>query len=562
MAASSGTAVSLQGWDTVNAVTYSTINALIVNTESYPKNFDFEDDTGIKLEGTWTVWRLTRHGDGQNLRIACHIGTGKIIRAEEELVLNGGHVNIEVKLKFLDGPRDKIADPTGTGGDSKRLAVNQDEPVVVLDTGHDSNGPWKNDLHGTFQSYFEKNLVEFKHVFNDVIVNVSANNDNFQWVKPTNVGYAVADTDNLDTSVFAVLGMTGGKSLDNIAHEVDPRILDNLPAGTNSVFAVGGDLLLEKLLLPAAVKYLQGSTAADFTVGEEGLAVVNNKELSWQKIKLQDQSEVTPKVAANNFRISIESDYLQVEFRGMSFNAPNYHFPGNLVVTMDYTRKFYLKATTNSDGGVFITPSDHDPTDATATPGPNITNFNVSVEPDEGAKIFEGCMIGFSVALEVIGIASLGGAGVKAALSRAAQAAVDGAEGGVQMANVVQSVGGNVYEDVGAVLGAVDDAAQGGAAPSRVMFGLGIAGVTSVVLGVPFIGVAIADAVKKSAIRDAMLGEFSSGEKIPTLSDFVNNCLGPSQWPGSTGWTLKDVRLAGSLLLYGDLQQADPPSGT
>ncbi|MCA9055323.1 MAG: TULIP family P47-like protein [Planctomycetaceae bacterium] len=535
------------------------MNRLIANAKSFPTTFEFTDITGIRLVGTWVLWRLNRHGSGQDLSIACDMGSDcKIIRPDgPELDISGRSVVIQISLTQLDNPQYNATDPTGSGGTPQPLMADPKGPVVVISTSLDGSAPeWKNDLYGTFKAYFNAHIGDFKHVFNDAIVNVSATNSNFQWLKPTGIGYAVADTDDLDTSVFAVLARTGGGSLDGLSNEVPVDLLQNLPAGTNSVFAVSGGLLLEQLLLPAAVKYLQGSKPADFTLDGSALKVTNNKPLAWQKITLTDGSEVTPVVPKNQFSIRIVDDHLEVSFEGMTFNAPNYTLPGNLVVTMQYARVFYLRATTNAAGEVSLTPSDQDPSDPSSSPGAKITRFDVTIEPDQTARTFENWMIGLSVACEVIGCGSLVGAKI---LSTTAQAA---AEGGQAAANAVPMVGYYISAqaalDAGQAAEAAAGAAEGQAVASKFMFGLGLFGLTNVLAGLAMGSTAIAWKVLTDTFDGIVHDKLSEKQDIPTLKDFVNNCLGPSQWPGADGWTLKDARLQGSLLLYGDLQLADP----
>jgi hypothetical protein len=74
--------------------------------------------------------------------------------------------------------------------------------------------------------------------------------------------------------------------------------------------------------------------------------------------------------------------------------------------------------------------------------------------------------------------------------------------------------------------------------------------VGSAVLGVFGVVTGTAGEIVAQLLRDDL--ETSAG--IPPMNAFAANLLGASQWPGNGVWTIKDARLLGALLVYGQLE--------
>ncbi|MCA9055324.1 MAG: TULIP family P47-like protein, partial [Planctomycetaceae bacterium] len=343
-------AFGLQGWDTVNAISYAKMNRAIAKSGSTPKTFSFKDDTGWSIDGTWQPWDLTLGGSGQNLFLKCTIASGKLNSPfGKSLDLAGQWVVIEVFLNQV--PADpSITDPTGKGGKGVSLVVSDQPPfadtkaVTISNSSIDEDTKlaiWKNDFDGTFRSYFNQpqTVKSFTQVFSTILLNSQADTGSFQWIKPTEASYAVGELERkyatLDNSVFAVLAQTEGRNTSKLGQQVDVRILDDLPKDTNSVFAISGARFIDQLVLPGAVGIMTGSKASDFSVDYKGLSVTNKKEVTWRKVTLDDSVggyTVELKVPVNGFRMSLQGDIIELEFTGVWFDAPQWQLPGHLLV--------------------------------------------------------------------------------------------------------------------------------------------------------------------------------------------------------------------------------------
>ena len=127
-----------------------------------------------------------------------------------------------------------------------------------------------------------------------------------------------------------------------------------------------------------------------------------------------------------------------------------------------------------------------------------------------------------------------------------------------EVGEVAQQVvlGGNVYDNVGAVLDAGDaaaaDAVDGSAAAAGASLFL-----PKFLLGVALLGLA-GSAATWAAWGVAQSRLISKGDidKVDvglTFEEFLEELLAPYDWPSTTRWELQDVHLADALLLYGKL---------
>ena len=560
--------IDLQGWDTANVISYSKMNRAIAKSNSTPKDFDFTDDTEWEIQGKWSPWELTLGGDGQNIYMKCTVESGTIKSPfGKDLDLKGVWLTIEVRLAKKAGDA-SAKDPTGTGGKPQAFVVNDQPPtedtlaVSVIESSIDHNEKlkiWRNDLDGTFKSYFNKHILDFVQVFNTVLIDSKADKEGFQWIKPTEVTYAVSEPvgGTLDTAVFAILAQTENRSAEGLAQQIDVRVIENLPSDTNSVFAVSGPRLVDQLLLPGSVKTITGSATKDFDIDYKGLSLTNNKELSWRKTELHDGAAtytVEQMIPKNGFRMSVEGDTIELEFTGVYFDAPQWKMPGNLLVKTTFTQVLFLKTHTQKDGSTVLIPSDFDPSIKDPPKGLNLKRYSVAIEPDKTAKTFEAWMQGISIALAAIGVVAVAGKGISKIVSKAAQAAATAAEASAALtaADVTASLE-DVYSDVESLMNALNRAnklvpiaARANLALNKIMLG-------SFLVGLPFAGVTASEKIIEMMTR----GSIEDGTGLPSIDHFAANCLGASQWPALKEWKLNNVRLNNCLMLQGDFKEAD-----
>src|SRR5690606_38945377 len=118
------------------------------------------------------------------------------------------------------------------------------------------------------ETWLTDNLQEFNHVFSAVDINVRADKDSFQWIKPTKIGYAVnAPTDvPVDDYIFGVLAMTEGRQGTNLSNEISPNII---PENANAGFLISQERFLNKILMPGVYVMFYGASASDFTMTDD-----------------------------------------------------------------------------------------------------------------------------------------------------------------------------------------------------------------------------------------------------------------------------------------------------
>lgn len=556
--------IDLFGWDTAFAISYAQANAAIVAAKSTPPTFDYTDsDTGVRVQGTWGDWQITTGGDGQNLQMSCPITSGKATGGGADSVdLSGSQLQIQVRLDKVPDPARAFTDPTGSGGTANKLVVQtagtDTNPAVAIIASQfpHASGLLQAALPEIFQTYFIANIAQFNHVFSVLMLNETADKGDYQWLKPTDMSYAVADASDgsMDKSVMAVLAMTEGKPIGAAAHQIDPRILVDLVAGANSAFAISGEKVLEHIFLPGAMAVIQGSTRDDFNITNDNLYVVNAKDLTWGNFQLDDGHTVAPKIKAGNFRMGLQEETVLLEITGATFNWPSWHGPGDIEVSMNMTQYFEFGLKQNPDGTYAFVPK---------TGSTNVQNITVSVTTSKAVDIFSICVgIGTAVVLAV------GGAILSKVISTASTVAVRSAtEGAIEITEQTiqeaeQQAGREAMQEVeqeGAQ--AASQSIENADNPSFLQkFTSAIAANKWKILG--GVMVAIVSGIAGSVAEIIKLVAEGDTTKVPPFDGFAANCVGATKWPDTSGWALKDAGLRGPLVISGELQPSKAAGAT
>lgn len=540
------------GWDTVFAIKFPDVNAAIAAAKASPKTFLLRDaqnpnDT-LVLEGTFAEWSLTNGGQGQVLHMVLPISTGTLSRSVTDptsravttttLDLAGARATIEVSLELL--PQD-VTTATNAGKQSLKLktrATSGKLPVTVLrlDLAPNNQGTLlqRETAKAMLQSYLGEHLREFNHVFATVDLSQRADIEGFKWLLPTATGYAVA-TENLklEDCVFAVLSMTEGreKTAGKLAHAVSASAI---PKGARSGFLISSERFLDRVLMPALPLLFSGATAEDFSIGDDGKEVSNNKRLEFQPLEVQPGTVVNPTIDAFNFKISIDGSRLKLALDTMDFAfSPGMNAAVRFIsygkVGLDNGKRIELKMTDASTAGSTVEAS---------------LGLEVSTIVGGLALLIVGSAIGVFAPGEATVVGEAGADIVEGTTTFALN------DLSVQVTDDATTLGASALNANPITGGAMDivaaASAEGATAPfsgwlARNWTRLGLV-TASVLTGGGIVSVfPILTAVQKGYLS-----------QIPSLEKFTATAVQPVAWPTASKFTLTSAELSGSLQLGGD----------
>lgn len=545
-AAATDNSVSTFGWDTAYIASFPVVNKAIMTQKSYPSEFKYTDATEIVISGNWTSWQLTPGGAGGDVQMVCEVQSGTATGAGQNGDLSKSQVVIQVNLKKV-AAADPVNDPTAKPGTGASQALVMDtsgkglDPAVSIISSSYPNVTsvlLKDLLDSVFKNYFIANIGEFNHVFAVMNLNAEADIDGFQWLKPTAYQYAVASPEDasLENSAFGLIAMVQGNPIQpTMQQAVDVRALVNLPSNANSAFVISETMVAQNMLLRGAVATVQGSSTTDFGFSLDGLSVTNVNDLLWGNFQTDKNGVISPKIAKNNFVMRADDTYVLLEIANAEYETS----PG-VTVHMNLTQKFTYNTVQAQNGNYVFIP------DTTGLGNPSIT-ANVSLS--EGLQIAEIVMGAVAAIAGVLCIAS----GIGAALSAAADVAVDA---GANAANIVmdaEDIAAAVAEDSEGLASeneaGAEAADEGAAEPEDAaqvqkcgiftssQFRLAT-GVASVIAGAASSSSGIAKSITQMDY-----------DNIPAFNNFAANCMGASVWPGLSDYDLIGASFRQSLVI-------------
>ncbi|MCC6461681.1 MAG: TULIP family P47-like protein [Saprospiraceae bacterium] len=277
---------STNGWDTVYAIRVPDVNQAIVKQKTSPTSFQnsMTDPTyGITtaIKGNFSDWQITLGGDGENLNMVVPVTTGTFTLNNKDTALDGAQLVIQIKLEYLPPPAPSDPTPSGTNHALKPKLTQETQQVLAVSVinllwpqGKDPGSIPDALIKGNFEDWFNKNLKDFDQVFSAVDLNVKADQDHLQWLKPKFTGYAYADpTDGqLCNALFGVLCIT--------TSDTDPKTLRHelssgaIPAGQRSTFLIGQQLFMREVIFPGLPSAFKSADIADFKMINNGTEVV------------------------------------------------------------------------------------------------------------------------------------------------------------------------------------------------------------------------------------------------------------------------------------------------
>ncbi|CAO5026274.1 TULIP family P47-like protein [Microcystis wesenbergii] len=540
--------VNTFGWNTVYAASVPVVNNAIVTQKSFPTSFDYPDNVGVHIKGNWKSWQLISGGSGSNVQMKCIVDSGTISGlGQPDGDLKDASLIIQVKLqKIADASlnfTDTTAKPdTGTANAIKvnTQAIGDDPVVSVLQSSQYPNVSvelFKDLLGSVFGHYFNANISSFSHVFSVMMLNQQAAKDDFAWLKPTDLSYAVGSTedDDLSKAVFATLCLTDGATISGgMQQAVDISALQGLPPDANSSFVISPEKVTQHMLFKGAVATIQGSKDSDFTIGSDQVSIRNVNKITWGNFQT-DNGVISPTINVGNFTMTLQDDHILLEI----VNA-EYEPSAGITVHLTLTQKFGFKTVKrDSDGKYVFIP------DTSSFGSPHIVT---AVSISEGLKILE---ITLAVVGAVAGLAA-GASGIGALIAKGATVAAEGAAASAEIsAEVVEEAIESASEE--SIEAAENEAAlsvdegisgvEGAAQVQKGSFLLtgqfrAYCGLAAAIAGVSSAGIAVAKFVTEEDY-----------DKVPAFNDFAANCLGTTKWPATNNAELVSVDLRNSLVM-------------
>ncbi|WP_251862444.1 TULIP family P47-like protein [Clostridium sp. Marseille-Q2269] len=578
----------LFGWDTVQGISFSEVNRAIETLGSTPKDFDYKfyknndpktNDLRRSINGEWSPWKLTLSGDGKILSLQCPIKSGSFYMKTVDGGINldfanGDYVNIEVRLEYINSSQITHQDPTSkpNTGQQKDLIVkntSDDQHVnAVSITGYnfssftDENSYGdsliaKSTCKGSFESWFnnKENLEKFKHVFATISVNTTANKGQFQWLKPTDVSYAVSTAEDLDKSIFGILCMTENRTASQY-HEIDHRLLENING--NSAFGIQSDRFLEKWILPGLLAMLPGTTPDDYEL--DGLSYTNKNQIRWGTFKNEDGDTVPATIDSKKLMLGLYGNNIRFDVVDLRWEARD-----GITVHVNYTEsyKLELKSGIDKNGKPYKNI-------VTAKPVYDKPVLTMSYTVSDALKYKElFTSIGVAIVGAIVG-GAIGGLadGIGAAVSKSiGEVAGAGERATVELTEFVTpeaiSIGERTAIDQGleGEITAIDDLIEQGATSTEMLnaiatkptsFWQRLVNNKWKTLGSIIGGVVGAAAGSTWQIIDSLAQENFSD--LPTLDEFTANCVETVKWPDNSGFELQSVSLSdGGFRLGGKL---------
>lgn len=582
--------LTLAGWDTGYVTSFSNVNKTILEKKLYPENFTykFEDDSMgfpllFNMKGTFDSWEITTGADGQNVNFILKISENSTFTNETGNTTfdfsSNAFLKVQVKLEYFNSTEKTIEDPTGLhDGNQVELRVktdrdqNQNPPVVLVDSyySEDLTSPLLNSIATSmFKEWLNENIDKFENIFSYFLLQETAKNEDFQWLKPTTAYYGVASVEDenkkpdLEKSVFSVMSMVENHVNKFPQHTVDARLLHAV--NNESAFGIDMPLFVEKWVENALVA-MQIGTPEQFEKTDNGLVISNKEKIKFATIENDSGNDVPGYVDEGKFRLGIINNQLVLEMEDLYWEqARGIMGHVNYKQSFDITLKSGVDELGKEYSNVLIPTENTDPTMLmTFTIEDWKKNENLIIEIVTGVAI--GILVGFipvgkifsklkdvvrkafrqsgnrmsaelgsSVAIAMREIAQESGETGAAFFRRISQESADeislftrpGISGQQiinEVANKPESFFSKIWKNKYKLIGGVVGGAVGGMVPTAII----------------------------GAIQNAQQEHYSL---LPTIHEFVANCVGTVNWPDNSEFKIETAQLQGIYLMGGKLNK-------
>jgi hypothetical protein len=519
--------LSTNNWDTAFGIKFKDANKAIIEKSSSPKSFNGTHNvsgTIYTVSSNFGNWQMSG-GSGSYLEMSLPLIAGTVsggLKSENF----AGSASIRVRLDFIPKPG-----VTNT----QLLKVDSTESVtvlnVILTSGPDSG---VDSIKGALQDWLQNNMDQFNHVFAAVDLNDEVDTDDFSWLKPTHLGYAINTEgfSSVDDYIFGILAMTENRKGKNLTPVLDPMIISK---DADAGFLISAQRVIDKMFTTHIEEIFANEQAGDFDTLDDGMSIYNKKELMFNEFVLEDGTKISgAKVDSDGFNFSIGSGSIVIQFNGLQFT-----WKTGYTITVNY--RSVNELSTDENGHLQLKP----------TGKPTLSVAVSESDSEKWKEIWEG--IGLGILVAIVG-AVLGGIADAALAARAAAraAAEAAAEAGAQ-------AGGDAVQiELQTILDELTPA-------DRIARELANLRETVQALQNPEAAVSFSSFFRVNALKflgaaiGATIGGSISGvvtalqaytnqdkENMPTLANFASKAIDNTTWPGGT-YKLASAKLNGAL---------------
>ena len=540
----------LLGWDTVFAIRYDHVNSAIAASGRVPAVFEQtvqDEGETLSMSGTFSTWALTVGGSGHAIMMSLRVpsvtltrtGHSDQTRTDVEYIVRVSLVPVAAG-KGPDGGQlvnFTIAGPKS--GANREIAVEE-----IIYEGSESDTTVRFALRGLMEEWLNEHVETFDFVFSTVNLNSRADQDHWQWLRPTATSYAVIDDrETLSSGIFAVLCMTEGRP---VARDQEIT-MDTIPAGGNAAFLISKERFLSRIFRKGVGDMLDGPVTPDasrvwpddyFTLTDNETMLTNTDDLKIDRLVLKDgEDPVQAIVPARTFQTRLFDTYLEVYFEDLRHSYSKSVIGYLLDVSHEIrTRNVAMLV----DGHFGLSPGTKK-----VDPEFKIATHKITAVKTKAGKAIDVILFVSSAVLLMLPAAGW-------VWGRFAASAAEEIEGGAAAAAEVAATAVPVAEEI-----VVADAA--GAAVAEAV----IAGETAT------LGQRLAAMItmRRAAIMGAMsfvgwtaqnllpiLVDKDIQSKLPKFDEFAAEVMKPVSWPNSSGFIVTDIGFDNGFVAQGDTQ--------
>ena len=320
------------GWDTVYAIRYADVNSAIVKDWPSPPIHLNQTSGPASIDGDFAPWRIATGGSGHLVHMETRV-PAMAYNSGGPPVTYDATAEIEVQLEFIPQPVAGVRGARRARGVSSGAWMNlrlkaptANMAVTLIDVTYAGPAPSDIDkaiIKDLFRLWFNDpaNLQNFTTVFASVNLNAKADKDQFQWLMPTFVSYAVAEEGGLPDGIFAVLCMTENRSASGLGHQVSPYAI---PAGERSAFLISPERYLRKLLLPGIGLMFTAPDGASkpwpdgyFALQPDGLSIANTASVRIAQLEVAEGQTREATLATGQFTVRMDDTRLVIDFTNL-----------------------------------------------------------------------------------------------------------------------------------------------------------------------------------------------------------------------------------------------------
>lgn len=342
------------GWDTVNCLRLPLVNQVLAKSDQYPKNLKtvIDPSENWSIDTNYGPWQISAGGTGSILMMKLPLTSATLTTGTHTLGFQNGWVTISLKLRFVPQPAPASA-KSGASAEpdidnliADAVARSPDDPAVVVQSVNYGDAKPTAEQKALFEAslalLLNNNLNAFTHVFASVNLNQKAAHEQFYWLKPTYTSYAYFQGLDDESSYFAVLNQTEGRSPEGLTNQVSASAI---PDKQNSSILISMELFVRQFVFPGIGRAFPNADAESFRIGGTGKVIEATKSIRMAPVRV-GAIDYTPYMT--NFRLQIVGDELQIQSK-VSINIS----PG-IDAYVDATYFYAIGLTKKPDGSMTL----------------------------------------------------------------------------------------------------------------------------------------------------------------------------------------------------------------